>query len=71
LNGLMETKKLARDFEFNGIRLPDPDPTMSPEQVRDLYAATYPDLTTASITGPDATGDKLRYRFALAIGSKG
>jgi hypothetical protein len=31
----------------------------------------YPDIATASITGPEAVGDKLRYQFTRAIGSKG
>jgi len=31
-------------------------------------ATQYPDITTASITGPEAEGDKLRYSFARAIG---
>ena len=31
----------------------------------------YPDIATATITGPEAVGDKLVYRFSRAIGSKG
>ena len=41
------------------------------EEVRNLYVHQYPDLATASITGPEAVGDKLLYRFSRAIGSKG
>jgi PRTRC genetic system protein C len=67
----MEIHPLSRVFEFNGVRLPDPDPKLSPEEVRTLYAHQYPDITTASITGPEAVGDKLRYQFTRAIGSKG
>ena len=31
----------------------------------------FPDIATASITGPEVIGDKLLYRFSRAIGSKG
>jgi PRTRC genetic system protein C len=67
----MEGQVLSRYFEFNGVRLPDIDPKLSPEEIRNLYAHQYPDLATAIITGPEAVGDKLRYQFTRAIGSKG
>jgi PRTRC genetic system protein C len=67
----MEIKRLEREFTYNGIKLPDPNPTMSIEQVRDAYAPAYPELTTAAVEGPEATGDKLVYRFVRAVGSKG
>ncbi len=34
-------------------------------------AHQYPDIATAAITGPEASGDKLRYQFTRAIGTKG
>jgi PRTRC genetic system protein C len=67
----MESHVLSRIFEFNGVRLPDPDPKLSPEEVRNLYEHQYPDIATASITGPEAVGDKLCYQFTRAIGTKG
>ena len=67
----MESHVLSRIFEFNGVRLPDPDQKLSPEEVRILYAHQFPEIATASITGPEAVGDKLRYQFTRAIGSKG
>lgn len=63
--------KMARLFQFNGIRLPDPNPSMSVEEVKALYAAQYPELATAVVNGPEAVGDKMRYSFERAIGSKG
>ena len=44
-------QKLQRSFAYNGIALPDPGCELSPEQVRDVYSATYPEITTASIEG--------------------
>ena len=67
----MEIRPLSRHFEFNGVRLPDIDENLSPEEIRILYSHTYPDIATASITGPEAVGDKLVYRFSRAIGTKG
>jgi PRTRC genetic system protein C len=53
------------------VKLPDPNPRLSVEEVRALYAHQYPDIATAAITGPEASGDKLVYRFTRAIGTKG
>ncbi len=67
----MQASSVTREFTFNGVKLPDPDPKLSPEEVRAVLAAMYPDIATASITGPEAVGDKLRYSFVRAIGAKG
>jgi PRTRC genetic system protein C len=63
--------KMTRLFTFNGIRLPDPNPSMSVDEVKSLYSAQYPELATAVVNGPEAVGDKMRYSFERAIGSKG
>jgi PRTRC genetic system protein C len=63
--------KMTRIFQFQGIRLPDPNPDMNVEEVKALYAAQYPELATAVVNGPEAAGDKMRYSFERAIGSKG
>lgn len=63
--------KMTRVFQFQGIRLPDPNQEMSVEGVKALYAAQYPELATAVVNGPEAAGDKMRYTFERAIGSKG
>ncbi len=31
----------------------------------------YPEIATASVSGPEATGAVMRYTFSRAIGSKG
>jgi PRTRC genetic system protein C len=67
----VETRALARSFSYNGLRLPDPDARLTPEQVRDLYASTYPEITTAVVEGPDASGGTLHFKFTRAIGTKG
>jgi PRTRC genetic system protein C len=67
----LEARALLREFDYNGVRIPDPAPQMSVEQVRDLLTPTYPEIATASLTGPEDTGTTLRYTFSRAIGSKG
>ena len=62
---------LLREFNYNGVRIPDPAPQMSVEQVRDLLVPSYPELATATLTDPEDTGTMLRYTFSRAIGSKG
>ena len=43
--------------------------------MKNLNAGTktpsYPEIATASLAGPEDTGDALRYKFSRAIGSKG
>jgi len=51
--------------------VPDPAPQMSVEQVRDLLTPQFPEIATATLTGPEDTGTTLRYTFSRAIGSKG
>jgi len=67
----LKTEALLREFLFNGVRIPDPAPDMSVEEIRDFLTPTYPEIATAALTGPDATGSAMRYTFDRAIGSKG
>lgn len=63
--------KPVREFLFSGVRLPDPNVSMTVDDVRAFYCATYPELATAVVNGPEAIGNKLRYTFDRAVGSKG
>ena len=67
----MKTTPIRREFSFQGLKLPDPQPQMSIEDVRGVLAMQYPEIATAAITGPEAVGDTLKYTFERAIGSKG
>ena len=67
----LQAEVLLREFNYNGIRIPDPAPQMSVEQVRDLLTPQFPEIATATLTGPEDTGTTLRYTFNRAIGSKG
>ena len=40
-------------------------------EVMDFYSMTYPELTTATVHGPEWEDDKAVYRFKTTIGVKG
>lgn len=63
--------KLVREFTYNGVNFADPGPTFTPDDVRDLYSAQYPELTTAAIDGPEYAGEVMRFKFVRAAGAKG
>jgi PRTRC genetic system protein C len=68
---LMTIHKTPRRFKYAGLVLPDPSPELDIESVRSLYAASYPEITTAALTGPEAVNGDLVYTFSKAIGTKG
>ena len=67
----MKVQVLQREFVYNGIKLPDPGAQLSTEQVRDIHAIAYPELSTSAIEGPEMLAGKAVYRFVRAIGAKG
>ena len=68
---MIDAKVLSRSFTYSGMKLPDPDPRMTPEEVKAIYSNQYPELATSAITGPEASGDQMQYSFVRAIGTKG
>jgi PRTRC genetic system protein C len=67
----LKTEPLHREFFYNGTRIPDPAPNMTVDQVRELLTPGYPEIATATVTGPEDSGNALRYTFSRAIGTKG
>jgi PRTRC genetic system protein C len=67
----MTISRTARSFRYLGLILPDPAPELEVETVRSLYAASYPEITTATLTGPEVVDGTLVYTFTKAIGTKG
>lgn len=63
--------QLPRVFVHNAARLPDPDPALTPDEVRVSYAPNYPDLHTATVKGPEHVDGERVYTFARGIGVKG
>ncbi|HEY7391174.1 MAG TPA: PRTRC system protein C [Bryobacteraceae bacterium] len=74
----MQIQKLQRSFRYcegkssaGALILPDPDPSLDVESVRTLLSTSYPEITTAALTGPETIGDKLVYTFSRSVGVKG
>jgi PRTRC genetic system protein C len=67
----LKAEAMVREFHYNGIRIPDPGPDLTVDQVRDLITPQFPEVATASVSGPEAAGSVLRYTFSRAIGTKG
>ena len=67
----MEVKKLERIFIHGDVELKDIDDAKSADQVLDFYSGQYPELTNASVTGPEVVNDRLEYKFSTSVGTKG
>lgn len=63
----LDIKGLKRVFilkKGNGtLTLEDPDSRMSLSEVTDFYSINYPELTTATLHGPELEEDRAVYRF--------
>jgi PRTRC genetic system protein C len=68
---MLKVETLTREFAYNGVKLPDPNPELSVEEVRDMYVATYPELATAAVEGPSPVNGRMQYTFTRAVGVKG
>lgn len=62
---------LTRTFKHGNIELDDPNPQASPEWVLNFYSATYSELTTATIDGPNIKDGQAEYVFTKTVGVKG
>lgn len=69
----MSTKivQVERIFKYGGTVLDDPDPAMSPAEVKDFYADIFPELTQAVIEGPEYSDTQAVYTFEKKVGTKG
>ena len=61
---------MARVFVYDGREFPDPDASLSVEDVRKQLSDFFPELTNAD-TREERRGDDVRYTFARRIGTKG
>jgi len=66
----LKLQVITRQFHYNGTKLPDPGVGLSPEQVREVYAAAYPELTTANISSPVIKGNLQIFSFEVSAGTK-
>ena len=67
----MKIEQVVREFHFNGLVLPDINPTAEPDNVRVIYSATYAELVTATVEGPEFRNGRCIYHFKRSVGTKG
>ena len=56
--------ELTRVFRLGSQELPDPDPSLSPEDVKQQYTVNHPELKFSAVKGPSEEGDRLVYTFS-------
>jgi PRTRC genetic system protein C len=61
---------MARKFMFDGKELPDPDPGLKIDEVRDMHAEFLPELFNASHT-EKKDGENTVITFKKNVGTKG
>jgi PRTRC genetic system protein C len=61
---------LSRCFKYNGLTLPD-IPGFTIEQVKEVYAAQYPELLTAEAQVGEVVRGVQEVAFKRAVGTKG
>jgi PRTRC genetic system protein C len=65
---------IERTFRYNGMDLPDPNPSLSVSEVQGIHSGTYPELATAKPTVEQkntANGTRQVITYAVAAGTKG
>lgn len=67
----MKVSTLTRKFTYNGIELADPNPSISVDAAREIFAQTHPEIANAAVEGPDVKGDVAHYTFVRSVGTKG
>jgi len=66
----MPITTLTREFLYEDEILPDPDPSMTTDEVIGFYSAKYPALVTAHVESQETKKDKIVYTIGPAIGTK-
>ena len=69
IKGMKRVFKMKKNSQE--IVLDDPNVNMSPAEVMDFYSMNYPELTTATVHGPEIEDDRAVYEFKTTIGVKG
>lgn len=70
-DGDLQAETVTRVFEHDQLELPDPDPDMTPEQVREHYATQYPALSNARVQAEGISDGTQVFSFERSIGTKG
>ncbi len=68
---MIDAKALSRSFTCNGVKLPDPDPRITPEEVKTIYSHQYPELATAAVTGPEIVAGEVSTPLGMRTATGG
>jgi PRTRC genetic system protein C len=69
----METATKTRVFAYDGREFPDPDPTLTTEQVKQMFASFFPEVATADIKEikDEKRPEVTIFEFVRKTGTKG
>ena len=72
MSDTITTAPVKRNFNLNGLKLDDPDPSMPPEKVLEFHSLLRAELTNAQIKGPTpgANGEQ-NYKVEIKVGTDG
>ena len=69
---MSEAQVAVRLFKAGSLELADPDPKLSPEAVKKMFAVNYPHLASSTVSGPTLEGDRVIYTFEpMPVKTKG
>ncbi|MBA7676440.1 hypothetical protein ES703_84681 [subsurface metagenome] len=61
---------MARVFVYDGREFPDPDPNLTPDEVRQMMTDFFPELANAEVK-ETTRGEDTLYEFVRKVGVKG
>ena len=61
---------MARVFIYDGREHPDPDPSLTIEEVKDIFAGFFPEVATAEVRTTTRDEDEVM-EFVRRVGTKG
>jgi PRTRC genetic system protein C len=61
---------MARKFVYDGREFPDPDPNLSPDEVKQMMTDFFPELANAEVREHKRDEDTL-YELVRRVGTKG
>jgi PRTRC genetic system protein C len=61
---------MARVFVYDGREHPDPDPSLSVEEVKATFASFFPEVATAEVRTTQRGEDEI-HEFVRRVGTKG
>ena len=61
---------MARVFVYDGREFPDPDPNLSPDEVRQMMTDFFPELANAEVK-ETTRGEDTLYELVRKVGVKG